>query len=136
MIACAKFTPNSTSARICQWFIADGSCAYPGEFACSEFADSGRPPQANRAVVAASYGQEVENRETETGRKAVWLKGVTVFRETEKALLVGASDKGKEYAVWIPKSQVVSSQLTHDRYGVQTGDIELTLWIAKEKGFV
>ena len=52
---------------------------------------------------------------------------VTLFRETEKALLVGAS---KEDAVWIPRSQIVTTDL--EDIGDE-GFVEIPEWLAMDK---
>lgn len=57
----------------------------------------------------------------------VTLKGVTLGKETDKAILV--THEGKD--IWMPLSQVESMVRTKEKGG---DEITISAWIAKEKG--
>lgn len=61
------------------------------------------------------------------GSEKVTIEGVTIGRETDKAVLV--TIEGKE--VWIPISQIVSMTRTKTEGG---DTIVVSEWIAKTKG--
>lgn len=57
------------------------------------------------------------------------LPGVNVMRLSEKGVLL---ELAADVEMWIPKSQIIGPPPT--KLGIQ--DLEVTAWIAKEKGLI
>lgn len=68
-------------------------------------------------------------------KESVFLTGICLFSVTDNAILIGRPDAPDNEQVWIPTSQIVSTDL---RYDLDTalyseGYIEIPRWLAEKK---
>ncbi len=75
--------------------------------------------------------------------KTMIINGVTIKRQTEKAILVEATSNettemfenaSGDYKMWFPKSQIVGDYHYGSSFGCDF--IEVSTWIADQKGLI